>query len=127
MVSNDERSLEQNKATIREFFEASNQHDMDRALACWAANAINHGRFADDDPRDKQIKQGIEGLKSVFTSLETAFPDRQWRIDDLMADGDKVICRLRVYPTRRKALFNWAYPHLPHGRRSNHRALGSPR
>ena len=28
--------------------------------------------------------------------LRTAFPDRRWQIDDLIAHGDQVICRLTV-------------------------------
>jgi predicted ester cyclase len=99
MSINDDRSIEQNKSTVREFFESSNQNNIDRMLACWAPDATNHGRFADDDPRARQIQQGVEGLKHVFNSLQTAFPDRQWKIYDMIAVGDRVVCRLKVSGT----------------------------
>ncbi len=69
-------SIEENKAVALRFFEASSHGDLDAMLACWAPNTINHGRYADDDPREKQMIRGIEGPRRVFTSLITAFPDR---------------------------------------------------
>ena len=31
--------------------------------------------------------------------LRTAFPDRRWQIDDLIAEGDQVVCRMTVSGT----------------------------
>jgi predicted ester cyclase len=92
-------SSETNKATVLRFFKAVDQNNMDGALACWKDDAINHGRFSDDDPREKQIPQGKTGLRAVFDSLRTAFPDRQNQIMDIFTDGDKVACRLRASGT----------------------------
>ena len=92
-------SSEENKAAVLSFFKAADQFDIDGLLACWTDDAINHGRFSDDDPREKQIPQGKTGLRAVFENLHTAFPDRQNKIMDIFADGDKVVCRLRASGT----------------------------
>ena len=37
---------------------------------------------------------GIEGVEEMVDSVYTAFPDFTHRIDDILADGDKVVVRL---------------------------------
>lgn len=38
-------------------------------------------------------------MRAVFESLLTAFPDRKWEIVDLIAEGDRVVARLKVSGT----------------------------
>ena len=92
-------SIEANEAIVIQMHEALSAGDIPRAMSCWAPNAINHGRFAKGDPRLQQIPSGPDGLKRIMESLHTAFPDRQWQIEDLIAAGDKVVCRMTVSGT----------------------------
>jgi len=92
-------STEANEAIVIQMWEAFSAGDVARALKFWAPDAINHGRFAEADPRQTRPPAGLEGLTRVFASLHTAFPDRQWRIEDLIARGDRVACRLTVSGT----------------------------
>src|SRR5689334_22116863 len=41
---------------------------------------------------DKELR-GLEQLRKGIAALHTAFPDLHYIIDDLLADGDKVIAR----------------------------------
>ncbi len=92
-------SLETNKAVVEGFFKASSAGDVGAMVSFWSPDAINHGRFNDAAPTQQRPPSGLDGLTRVFQSLVTAFPDRQWRIDDLLAVDDQVICRLTVSGT----------------------------
>ncbi len=91
----------ENKKVVEQFFEASSRGDVEGSLAFWAPDAVNHGRFLEGDPRDRRMPTGLDGLRRVLSSLHTAFPDRQWQIKDIVAEGDKVMCRVWVSGTHR--------------------------
>ncbi len=91
----------ENKKIVEQFFEASSRGVVEGSLALWAPDAINHGRFRPGDPRERRMPTGLDGLRRVLTSLHTAFPDRQWQIEDMVAEGDKVMCRVTVSGTHR--------------------------
>lgn len=57
-------------------------------LTLWSTDATNFGRSASHDR-----------LKLIFESLRTAFPDRQYEVHDLIAEGDKVVSRITVHGT----------------------------
>ncbi len=90
---------EANKAVVRQFFDASTRGDIAAMVSCWAADAINHGRFTEGDANPNRPPAGSEGLRRVFQSLHTAFPDRDWKIDHLLAADDFVVARLTVSGT----------------------------
>ncbi|HEY5743521.1 MAG TPA: ester cyclase [Terrimicrobiaceae bacterium] len=57
---------------------------------------------------------GLEGLKEILRSLRAAFPDMHWKVEEQIAEGDKVMSRfewtgthqgmfLGVPPTGRQA------------------------
>jgi len=58
-------------------------------------NAVNHGVGRPG----QQPPSGPDAVKRVLTSLQTAFPDRHWQIDDLIVEGDKGVCRMTVSGT----------------------------
>ena len=68
--------LEENKALIRQLFEAQGQPDIENTLTYWAPDVRNHG-----------VPVGLQGMGAVFESLLTAFPDRKWEIVDLIAEA----------------------------------------
>ena len=88
---------EANTKLIQDFWHASERGNIDEMVAFWAPDAINHG----GQITHAQLRPptGPEGLKRVFKSLLTAFPDRKYIIEDILAIGDKVVCRLTVSGT----------------------------
>ncbi|RSL17811.1 steroid delta-isomerase-like uncharacterized protein [Edaphobacter aggregans] len=48
--------------------------------------------FVELDPLPGQ-RQGREGLKEVIGMLRTAFPDMHWVVDEMIAEGEKVVTR----------------------------------
>ncbi|HET9017299.1 MAG TPA: ester cyclase [Thermomicrobiaceae bacterium] len=86
---------QQNKELVRRYFAAMDRGDVDGAAALWSPDAINH---ASGRP-GLQPPPGSAMLGDVFRSLHQAFPDRRWQIDDLIAEGDTVVCRMTVSGT----------------------------
>ena len=82
-----------NKDLVTRYFGAMEQGNIEEALAYWTAGAVNNasGRLAP--------QEGRERLAAVFQMLRTAFPDRRYQIDDLIVEGDKVVCRITVSGT----------------------------
>jgi len=83
-------STEANKAIIVQLYEEVwNQGDLDLVDKLVAPNAVDH---------DPQIPPGApggpQGLKAVVTMRRRAFPDDHHTIEDLIAEGDKVVARL---------------------------------
>jgi predicted SnoaL-like aldol condensation-catalyzing enzyme len=83
-------STETNKAIVVQLYEEIfNKGDLDLADKLVAPNVVIH---------DPQIPSGApdgpQGLKFAVTMLRTAFPDNHHTIEDLVAEGDKVVVRL---------------------------------
>jgi len=76
-------SIEENKALYRQFVEHLNRGDIDGAGSYFADDYVEHSAPPDLPP-------GAEGVKIVFRMFRTAFPDVVFRIDDLVAEGDRV-------------------------------------
>jgi len=82
-----------------------------KVLAAFVEEVINQGRLdrADDlvaldfvelDPLPGQ-QQGREGLKDVIGGIRAAFPDLHWVVDEVVAEGDKVVSRFSWTGTHR--------------------------
>lgn len=84
-----------NKEVVKRYFDAMERGALNEATAFWAGDATNHasGRAGQQQPR------GRETIGMVFQMLRTAFPDRRYQIDDLIAEGDQVVCRMTVSGT----------------------------
>lgn len=52
--------------------------------------------------------QGLEGFKAYVNTVRTAFPDFHNTIEDLIAEGDKVVARLTYNGTHNGELFGIA-------------------
>ncbi len=78
-------STEANKAFVRRFFEELfNQRHLALAGELLAPEAISHAAPAG-------TADGPEGVKQVVTMLSSAFPDQHTTIEDVIAEGDKVV------------------------------------
>ena len=51
------------------------------------------------------MQHGIAGHKAVVRLFRSVFPDLEWRIDDLIAEGDKVVARTTMRGTHRGKFF----------------------
>ena len=81
-------STEQNKALVRrmvdEIFNRGNMNLADEFLA---------SDFVEREELPPGIPSGREGVTQLTTMLRSAFPDFKATIDDLVAEGDKVVIR----------------------------------
>ncbi len=81
-------SAEQNKAILRQAYDAINRNDLDALDELVASDVTDH------DPAPGQ-GPGLEGVKGYFSSLHAAFPDLRIDVEDMIAEGDKVVARVR--------------------------------
>jgi steroid delta-isomerase-like uncharacterized protein len=92
-------SIERNKALVRRLMEEDISQG-DEAVA----DAIIHPDFV-DHTNLPGMQHGIEGHKAVVRLFRSVFPDLEWRIDDLIAEGDKVVARTTMRGTQQGEFF----------------------
>lgn len=81
-------SIEQNKELVRQMVEQMfNQGNLSRADEFLAPDFVEHEELPPGIP------PGREGVKQLTATLRSAFPDFQATIDDIIAEGDKVVIR----------------------------------
>ena len=90
---------EHNKALVRRLLEDDRSRG-DEAVA----EAIIHPAFV-DHTNPPGMQHGIDGHKAIGALFRAAFPDLEWRIDDLIAEGDKVVARITAHGTHEGELF----------------------
>ena len=81
-------SVEQNKALVREFEDLINARDLDTALTLFSPDYVDHTPSVG-------LPSGIEGVRAFHSMMFAAFPDRQVTSSEMIAEGDKVVHRLR--------------------------------
>jgi predicted ester cyclase len=82
-------STEANKALVRSFYERINQGDLS------VVDAFISPHFTDRNaaPESPTRTPGAEGVKQLLAARRAAFPDLHYTIEDLLAEGDKVVVR----------------------------------
>lgn len=89
----DENTLEANKALLRRWFEEVwNQGRAETIDELLAADAICYG-LSEDEAQPVIGPAGFHPFHQVFRG---AFPDIEVVAEDMIAEGDKVVARLRV-------------------------------
>jgi len=81
-------STEQNKAIARRFFD-----EVCNARKLEVANELFSAGHTYTDPSVPGIPAGPEGQKQLVGTYQTAFPDAHWHVEDMIAEGDKVVTR----------------------------------
>jgi len=95
-------STEENKAKQRRVWEdAFNKGDLSVANETIATNYVYHG------PMGMEYK-GPEGFKQVVTMFRTAFPDLHITVEDMVAEGDKVVSYYTMTGTHKGELMGIA-------------------
>ena len=80
-------STEQLKSAAKRFIEQGlNQKNMAEFDLYFSPYVINHSV-------PPNLPPGREGRKLYMSTFLTAFPDLQFRIDDMIAEGDKLVTR----------------------------------
>ena len=91
-------STEDNKALLRHFYEeVFNQKHIAAIDQFIDPNQVDHSA-------PPGTPGGIEGTRQLIGMYLTAFPDHQVTVEDMIAEGDKVVARI-------KGRF-WAFPPL---------------
>ena len=84
-------TIEDNKRLIQRLMdEGHNRQDADAAAAFYIEDASNHLRTV-----------GRAGMKAMFETLYTVFPDFHYRIEESTAEGDGVVCKVTMTGTHR--------------------------
>jgi steroid delta-isomerase-like uncharacterized protein len=89
-------SLEKNKtAALRIPLEVFNKGNVNVADEVMAADYIEHA------PVPPGLPPGVAGFKLFIPAFRAAFPDFQFTVDDVIAEGDKVVVRLTAQGTQK--------------------------
>lgn len=101
-------SIEENKNIVRRYQEAYNNCDFDALAELVSADVLTPNIIAGMPP-------GLEGAKVVHQTTLIGMPDYHTNIEDLIAEGDKVVARVTMTGTHTGNF--WGIP--PTGRRVN--------
>lgn len=80
-------STEQNKALVRRLEEVFNRGNISLVDELFAPDFVEHEELPPGIP------PGREAVKQLTTMFRSAFPDFKATIDDIVAEGDKVVIR----------------------------------
>ena len=87
-------SVEENKALVRRFFDAFGRNDFAALEAVTSQDVVYH-------TAPPGLSAGIEGYRELMAMYVSAFPDVQITVDDMIAEGDKVVTRFTSRGTHR--------------------------
>jgi steroid delta-isomerase-like uncharacterized protein len=73
------------------------EDDISRGDVAVAERIIHPDFFDHTNPPGMQ--RGLDGHKAIVALFRTAFPDQWWQIEDLIAEGDKVVARTTMTGT----------------------------
>jgi predicted ester cyclase len=111
-------STEENKAIIRRWLkEGWSEGNLALADQLIDPGFVVHGAGGQPTP------SGPAGVKQLVAAWRTGFPDGQMNVDDLFAEGDKVVIRMTWTGTHRGGF----YGHAPTGRRVSVTSIGIDR
>jgi steroid delta-isomerase-like uncharacterized protein len=92
-------SLDNNKALVRRFYtEAWNQQNLDILEETHAPDWVHY-----DPSNPADLRSGPQGNRERLTEVIAAFPDIHYTLEDLIAEGDRVVVRFTVRGTQQGA------------------------
>lgn len=100
-------AIERNKTVIRRLLQEVDRGNLDVVDDCYAES------YVDRTPSPiRGLAEGREGVRRAFELFHHAFPDTTHTIEDLVAEGDRVVARISARGTHTGELFG----HAPTGR-----------
>lgn len=93
------QELERNKELVRRLM----VDDISRGDTATAAAIIHPDFFDHTNPPGMQC--GLEGHNAIVALFRQTFPDMNWEIHDLIAEGDRVVARTTMTGTHRGDFF----------------------
>ena len=85
-------SIEENKEIVRRYQEAYNQQDYDALDEIVAQDVLTPNMIS-------TMPRGLEGAKLVHQKTLLGMPDYQTTIEDLIAEGNRVVARVTITGT----------------------------
>jgi steroid delta-isomerase-like uncharacterized protein len=90
-------STEDNKASVRKAYETGNQGNPSLFVDTFIdPNQVDHSA-------PPGMPGGIEGARQFAAMFWTAFPDLHFTVEDMIAEGDKVVARITLSGTQQGA------------------------
>ena len=86
-------SIEENKAVVLRWFAELDRGNLDIVDELIAPDYVDH------NPALPNLPAGREGVRQYVRILKAAFPDAAHTIDDIIAEGDKVMTRVTARGT----------------------------
>jgi predicted ester cyclase len=99
--------VETNKDLIRRLLQEVDRGNLDVVDDYYAADYVDH-----TPSPIRALGAGREGVRNAFAIFHKAFPDTRHTIEDLVAEGDRVVARISARGTHTGELFG----HAPTGR-----------
>src|SRR5919106_109691 len=85
-------NLERNKAIVERYY-----GELNRGNLAIVDELIDPDYVAHDPNLPADLREGIRNLKRVIERSRIGFPDQRIEMDDIIAEGDRVACRLKFY------------------------------
>jgi steroid delta-isomerase-like uncharacterized protein len=79
-------------ASVRRFYELINSGDLDQFIELLADDFVEHEEMPG-------LGSGREGVKQLFTMMQSAFPNMRWEPEEVLVDGDRAVARVRLNAT----------------------------
>ncbi|WP_414938291.1 ester cyclase [Amycolatopsis sp. cmx-11-51] len=83
-------STEENKDLVQRYIATWNRGDLEGMAEFWAPDMVHHTRMG---------SHGFESVLTIVSDFMRAFPDLQFTIEDILADGDRVATRMTATGT----------------------------
>lgn len=83
---------ELNKSLLRRYHDAFNTRDPEVIAAFAADDLVNHAAISE--------AQGRAGMQRILGKLFKAMPDLTSTLEDVIAEGDRVVCRVHLRGTQ---------------------------
>lgn len=101
-------NTESPKSIAKSYVDALDRRDVEAAVSLVAKDLVNHTAIPE--------AQGAEGLRRILGKLHKAFPDQRTTCEDVIAEGDRVVCRVTVRGTHSGPLEFVQFPMPPTGK-----------
>jgi steroid delta-isomerase-like uncharacterized protein len=104
-------TTEKNKELVARYVAALNAHDSAAAQELVAPDMANHAAIPE--------AQGAAGMARILGKIWKAMPDWRMTCEDVIAEGDRVVCRVRVRGTQTGPLEMAIFPLPASGRETS--------